>query len=205
MIIYLSIVGSKKVREFQKKWGCGWCLTPDNNRENEGPYFLDNGAFAAYKNTQQYDPERFYKLLQRFPDYDFAVVPDIVCGGLTSLKWSLSFMETSLFKGPAYLAVQDGMKASDVIPFLDKFQGIFVGGSIPWKMQTMRMWSDYAHLYKLKCHVGRIGTYEGFIQAHFAGVDSVDTTTPSRHQNDYHIRKYYEHLQFQSELGSVTA
>jgi hypothetical protein len=201
MKIYLGIVGSRKVQEFKKKWNCGWCLTPDNNRVNEGPYILDNGAFSAWKNGQIWNETKFKVLVNKYPDYDFVVAPDIVCGGMGSLRQSLNYVGE--IPRPLYLAVQDGMQGEIIRKYLAGFDGIFVGGSIPWKYQTARMWSDISHLHNLKCHVGRVGTYEGLIQMHFAGIDSVDTTTPSRHQDDYHIKKYYEYLKYQSDFGMI--
>jgi len=198
MKIYLGIGGSEIVQKFKKKWNCGWLLNPENHRKNDGPYILDNGAFAAWKNKTIWNEVKFKVLVNKYPDYDFVIAPDVVCGGLQSLGRSLLYV--GKLSAPLYLAVQDGMTMANIRPHLEHFDGIFVGGSIPWKYQTMRMWSDIAHLHKLKCHVGRIGTYEGFIQAHFAGVDSVDTTTPVRNRTDYHIRKYYEHLKYQQEL-----
>jgi hypothetical protein len=35
---------------------------------------------------------------------------------------------------------------------------------------------------------------------HYSGVDSVDSSTASRHQDDTHIRKYLEYLKYQSSL-----
>ena len=34
----------------------------------------------------------------------------------------------------AYPAVQDGMTAADVVPHLPRHNGIFVGGSLRWKL-----------------------------------------------------------------------
>ncbi|MCK9593971.1 MAG: hypothetical protein M0Q91_18375 [Methanoregula sp.] len=101
---------------------------------------------------------------------------------------------------PLYLAVQDGMTEMDVRPFVDTFDGLFIGGSVSWKWNTARMWADLAHLHGKKCHAGRVGTWEGFLHMHFCGVDSVDTTTPARHQDDSHIVKYLSDLKFQSRL-----
>lgn len=101
---------------------------------------------------------------------------------------------------PLYLAVQDGMDAQTVTEFIDSFDGLFIGGSIQWKFSTARMWAEIAHLHGKKCHAGRVGTWEGFLHMHYSGVDSVDTTTPCRHQKDHHIVKYYDHLKNQCNL-----
>jgi len=201
MKIYLGIGGSKKVDAFRKKWGCGWLLNPDNHRKNDGPYILDNGAYSAWKNKTQWNENKFKILIGKYPDYDFVVAPDIVCGGMDSLKQSLKYIDE--IPSPLYLAVQDGMQGETIRKYLSGFNGIFIGGSIQWKYQTSRMWADIAHLHKLKCHAGRVGTYEGLIQMHFAGVDSVDTTSPVQNQTDYNIKKYYEHLKYQRELRQV--
>lgn len=199
MKIYLGIVGSKKVQSFAEEHSCGWCLTPDNARPvPNGTYFLDNGAFTAWKNNTVWNENKFKVLVSKYPNYDFVVAPDIVCGGNDSLTQSCKYIEK--IPGPLYLAVQDGMDAKTINEYVDLFDGLFVGGSIPWKFSTARMWADIAHLHGKKCHAGRVGTWEGFIHMHFCGVDSVDTTTASRHQDDYHIRKYYEHLKTQRQL-----
>jgi len=199
MKIYLGIVGSVKVQAFAREHDCGWCLTPDNARDpKDMPYFLDNGAFSAWKNQTEWSERRFLALVEKYQNYDFVVAPDIVCGGTGSLMRSLEY--TGKVPSPLYLAVQDGMCANQVTEFIDHFDGLFIGGSISWKFQTARMWADLAHLHGKKCHAGRVGTWEGFVHMHFSGVDSVDTTTASRHQDDSHIRKYLDHLAYQRKL-----
>jgi hypothetical protein len=197
--IYLGVVGSKKVQGFAKEHNCGWCLTPDNARPiPHGTYFLDNGAFTAWKNNTKWNEIKFKVLVNKYPNYDFVVAPDIVCGGNASLIHSIKYVDK--INSPLYLAVQDGMNAKIVTEFIDSFDGLFVGGSIQWKFSTARMWADLAHLHKKKCHAGRVGTWEGFVHMHFSGVDSVDTTTPCRHQDDSDIKKYYKHLEEQKML-----
>jgi hypothetical protein len=202
MKIYLGIVGSKKVQNFAKEHGCGWCLTPGNNRQvPHGSYFLDNGAFPAWKNGTVWNETAFKVLVSKYPDYDFVVAPDIVCGGMRSLGQSLHYVGE--IPRPLYLAVQDGMQANTISQYLSGFDGIFVGGSLHWKFSTAQMWADIAHLHGMKCHAGRVGTWEGLVHMHFCGVDSVDTTTPSRHQDDSHIRKYLDFLKSQSNLAGA--
>jgi hypothetical protein len=97
------------------------------------------------------------------------------------------------------------MNAKTITEILRKYpeeiKGLFVGGSLSWKFQTCRMWADLSHLYNIKCHVGRIGTYEGFIHMHYCNIDSVDSSTATRHNDNTHIQKYFSHLKSQKQLG----
>jgi len=203
MKIYLAIGGSDKVRGFVEKYDLGWCIAPDNARDPKGvSYFCDNGAFHAWKHGTVWSANRLQTLLKRYPNYNFVVAPDIVCGGESSLKRSIEYI--GKIPGNLYLAVQDGMTAKMVTDILDQylgaFAGLFIGGSISWKFQTARMWADIAHLYKMKCHAGRVGTWKGLIHMHYSGIDSVDSSTASRNGNDTNIRKYYDHLKNQRKL-----
>jgi hypothetical protein len=204
MKIYLSMGGSKKVQAFVRELGLGWCIAPDKVMDPKGvPYFLDNGAFHAWRHKEPWSENRFKNLVHKLPDYDFVVAPDVVCGGAKSLGRSLEYV--GKIPGPLYLAVQDGMNAAMVTQFMDSFDGLFVGGSISWKFNTARMWADLAHLHGMKCHAGRVGTWEGFVHMHYCGVDSVDSSTASRHSDDSHIRKYRDHLVSQTNLQRAFA
>ena len=205
MKIYLGVVGSSKVQAFVRGHNLGWLLTPTNSRDPKGiSYALDNGAFVAWKNGEEWSEKRFFGLLKRYPNYDFVVAPDIVCGGNTSLSRSLEYV--GKVPGPLYLAVQNGMLANTIHTlFLDRpdcFDGIFIGGSIPWKWETARMWADLAHLHGKKCHAGRVGSFDGLKHMHFCGVDYVDSTTASRHQDDSQIHKYLDFLKRQQNFGN---
>ena len=200
MKLYLSVGGGKEIKDFVKTHDCGWCLAPQNSRPVEEPYFNDNGAFFAFRHKLQWDEVAFKVLLNKYQDYDFVVYPDIVLGKLKSLEKSISYF--GQIRGPCYLAVQDTMRADQIIPYLklDTVDGLFIGGSISWKFQTARMWADLAHLYNKKCHAGRVGSYEGLLHMHFCGVDSVDSSNQSRNNDLRSIRSYYNHLKFQKQL-----
>jgi len=205
MKIYLSIGGSKKVLSFVRDLNLGWCIAPDKYMNPlEIPYFLDNGAYHSFIHKTPWSENKFKILIQKAPEYDFVVAPDIVCGGNSSLNKSLEYVDK--IPGPLYLAVQDGMTMASVRPFIDQFDGIFIGGStnrnidISWKFQTARMWADLAHLHGKRCHAGRVNTWEGYVHMHQCGVDSVDGSYASRHHDDRHIRKYLDHLACQRKL-----
>ncbi len=199
MKIYLSIGGSRTVKQFVHDLNLGWCIAPGKiMNPKDVPYFLDNGAFAAWKHKRLWDEGPFLKLVEKYPDYEFVVAPDIVCGGRQSLMRSLEYV--GKIPGALYLAVQDGMQGNTVSEYIDYFDGLFIGGSIPWKFSTARMWADIAHHHGKKCHAGRVGTWGGLIHMHFSGIDSVDSSTASRHQDDSQIRKYLDHLKNQKTI-----
>src|SRR5206468_11520980 len=85
-------------------------------------------------------------------------VPDIVAGGLASLECFAFWRNTVPKEFPAYLAVQDGMTEADVAPVLRRYDGIFMGGSLPWKLSTAPAWVQLAQRCGLRCHIGRVGT-----------------------------------------------
>jgi hypothetical protein len=199
MRIYLGFTGNKQVAEFMQKYNCGWLFSPTNYSKNfKGSFCMDNGCFSAHLNNKTWDENGFYKYVRDFVSYkpDFIVVPDIIAGGMKSLKFSLDYVES--ISRPRYLAVQDGMISNPVRLVLDKFDGIFVGGTIIWKMNTAKMWVDVAHLHGIKCHVGRIGTFQGYALCEAWGVDSVDGTNPSRNCNERPLRMFKE----QSKLNN---
>lgn len=74
--------------------------------------------------------------------------------------------------------------------------GIFVGGSIAWKLDTMSSWAKLAHRLGIGCHVGRIGTPGRMILAHLAGVDSIDSTTWVQRNGclEHHIKEYRDRV-----------
>ena len=66
----------------------------------------------------------------------------------------------------------------DVRPHLLAFEGLFVGGTDPWKKATVASWVKLAHENNLLCHLGRAGTYNKVKLAKAAGVDSIDSSLP---------------------------
>jgi len=193
MKIYLGFTGNKQVEEWMRKYDCGWGFNPTNYSKNfREQFFLDNGCFTAYKNATPWDEVAFYDYLRDFTSYkpEFTVIPDIVAGGMESLSFSLKHAGRIPHK--KYLAVQDGMDANTIRKCLDGIDGIFVGGTVPWKMSTAKMWTDTAHLHGLKCHVGRIGTFQGYALCNSWGVDSVDGSNPSRNNNERPLMMFKE-------------
>jgi hypothetical protein len=153
------------------------------------PWILDNGAFSYWKNNLPFDDKKFEDALIKtelkglMPD--FVIVPDIVTKGYESLNFSLKWLNRIPAAYDCYLAVQDGMLPLVIEDHLNLFDGVFVGGSLDWKLKTTPAWVKMAHRHGKPCHVGRIGTFRRLVWAKNLGVDSVDSSTFAQNKGGY--------------------
>lgn len=187
-------VGQTRDRAFVKQLqelGVGECTNRGELPPRRWPWFLDNGAFTDWKATKPFDLNRWIRDTRHIicrlesgewaPEKapDFTVVPDLVGGGKDSLDFSLEHLFwLEYLEVPHYVAVQDGMTEEMVRSVLHNFGGIFVGGTLEWKLETMGLWTQMAHFHNMKCHVGRIGTIPRMRLARSLGVDSIDSCQP---------------------------
>jgi hypothetical protein len=181
--IYIGNVGAKNVINLMKSKGWGRVHLANSWRYPEVgvPWILDNGAFSYWKNNLPFDEKRFEDALIKtelskiIPD--FVVVPDMVMQGYDSLDFSMKWLNRIPAAHNCFLAVQDGMEVSVIEDVLDLFDGIFVGGSLEWKLKSSSEWVTLAHKHKKPCHVGRVGTFRRLVWAKSIGVDSIDSST----------------------------
>lgn len=181
MKVYVGQSRSEKMIRELRDYGFGECVSRGELPPRRYPWFLDNGAFGDWGAGRPFDGEAFLEDLARIHHFtttpDFVVCPDIVAGGLASLAFSLAWARNRPgFRW--YLAVQDGMEEADVGPHLPLFAGIFVGGSLRWKLKTGAMWATFAHAHHLPVHVGRVGTRRRVAWAKRIGADSIDSSLP---------------------------
>jgi hypothetical protein len=157
------------------------------------PWFYDNGAYRDWQASKRFNGVRFQRDMRRIRyssgaegSPDFVVLPDLVARGAESLKFSSEWWP-EVQELRSYVAVQDGMNESDVANWLDETRerepianvgGIFVGGTLDWKIATAPDWTRFAHDLELRCHVGRVGTPDRVRWAHALGVDSIDSCLP---------------------------
>ena len=219
MKLYISIGGGKIINEFVLANNLGWCLSPSSPMDPKGQsYIIDNGAFRSAKNSEPFNLTAFKVLVSKYRNPDFVILPDIPQIvptfdqkvkrklALQSLGRSLKYLDE--LPHPYYLPVQDGITQKDIIEYIDQVDGIFVGGTLNikeqwgWKVKTALDWANLAHLYKKKCHVGRINQCETLLYMDYCGVDSIDGSTASRHDDVTELRKYFEHLKYQTKLDS---
>lgn len=158
---------------------------PRTHRAVEGfsGYALDNGAWAAHQQNRPFDVALFTELVRVFgAGADWVACPDIVAGGLDSLRFSVSWLPWCLARVRLVLIpVQDGMTAEDVRPLLGPRVGIFVGGTTEWKLATLPVWGQVARETVCHLHVGRVNSARRIKLCAMAGADSFDGTSASRY------------------------
>lgn len=181
LMAYASHTGT--IRNVEALRGAGWglLLTPGKPRGvGDMRYGCDNGAWGAYMRKVPFDGVEFCRLLDRAGERaDFVVVPDIVAGGMESLKFSLSWLPKLVqFKLPL-LPVQDGMDLESVARALVEYPtlGVFCGGSTKFKMSTMCLWGMMASTLKRHYHIGRVNTARRIRMSAVAGAHSFDGTS----------------------------
>lgn len=187
-MIYVNVyVGQTRAKgwiRLLEGYGFGEMVCRGELPNRRHPWAFDNGAFKDWTAGQPFNVKRFEQDLDTIwlrvaTAPDFIVAPDIVAGGLPSLELSRSWLKRMPKWCPTYLVMQDGMTPADITDeVLDGFGGLFVGGTLPWKLRTAREWISFAHSKGLKCHVGRMGTEKRVRAALRWGADSIDSALP---------------------------
>lgn len=181
---YASRTGTRRNLEAMKAAGFRVLVSRAGDWRTEGmAYALDNGAWSDFQSGRAFDEDAFDQLLAKLgAAADWAVLPDIVAGGLASLELSLRWSNRVLSACPlALLAVQDGMSEADIAPFVGASIGVFLGGSTEWKLATMERWGAFCAARRLHYHVARVNTRGRMRLAIAAGATSVDGSSPSRY------------------------
>jgi len=140
--------------------GIGECTQRGELPAKRSRWFHDCRVFADWKAGRSFDGVRWERDQWRIRDRglrpDFVVVPDIVAGGERSLDWSATWRPFVAPGVSAYLVVQDGMTRERVRAWLneqpDPYHGIFVGGTLEWKLETGAAWVMFAHERGMRCH-----------------------------------------------------
>lgn len=184
-MIYVGQTRSSSLIARLAELGFGEMTVREEVPPRRTPWAFDNGAYRDWTAARAFDAERFTAALDvamaqaRRPD--FVVAPDIVAGGVASLDFSLRWAERLAGLGVRhlYLAVQDGMTQEHLDgAALQRFTGLFVGGTLAWKLRTGEAWTRYAHRLGKRCHIGRVGTPNRLRWATRIGADPIDSCLP---------------------------
>lgn len=185
MLAYASNTGTR--RNLAALRGAGWrlLLSPAGcSLDARGfPHALDNGAWHHHQAGTPFDEGAFQDALGRVgPSADWVAVPDVVCGGLASLEFSLRWLErVRRIARVALIPVQDGMTAEHLRPLLNSRVGIFIGGSDAWKEQSAWGWGQLAKERGCWLHVGRVNSIRRISICAAAGATSFDGTSATRY------------------------
>jgi|SRR5579871_170059 len=188
MIVYVG-AGSGPFRDMVIASGHGQMVSRQSDAfriPKAGRWAFDNGAFTDWKNAVPFDNEEFLRRIRKIselPDErlpDWCVCPDMVASN-TSLEHSLEWKSMLKDYAPRlkwFLALQDYVHPDDVdhALCLEKFHGIFIGGTDHWKFDTSPAWVEWGHRRGLPVHVARINGPSRLSWAQEIGADSVDGT-----------------------------
>lgn len=184
MIAYASRTGTKRNLDALRAAGFGLLVSARGVLRTEGfsLYALDNGAWTAFQRQEAFDVRAFEFALEKLGrDAQFVVAPDIVGGGIASLRLSESWLPKLVSFGVRRLiAVQDGQTEADVSPLIGDAVGIFVGGSTEWKLATLPAWARLARARGAYLHVARVNSARRIRACAMAGADSFDGTSATR-------------------------
>ena len=198
MMPYCSSTGTRTTREqlLKRGWSVLWCATGHNwdSKPMIPSYGIDNGAWSSFLQNKPFSEELFMRCLEfskqnpQLGKPNFAVLPDIVQGGLASLDFSLSWEKrVRPYSERVLIAVQDGMEPKDVEQYLDESTGLFIGGSTPWKLSTLSDWGALCDQKKTASgrpylHVGRVNSPKRIAHCGSISVraDSFDGTSVCR-------------------------
>lgn len=146
--------------------GIGECTVRGELPPRRHPWFFDNGAFGDWQAGKPFDEAQYRAdvgAIRGSADRPrFLVLPDRVAGGLESLEESRRWLP----------------ELADVAPLAPSLAGLFVGGTLPWKIATGEAWVRAAHDLGLACHIGRCGNANRVRWARRIGADSIDSALP---------------------------
>lgn len=181
-MVYVGQTRSAKLVRRLWELGIGECTARGELPPRRHPWFYDNGAFGDWKAGRAFDEAQFVadvEAIERSGDAPrWLVLPDLVARGLDSLAESAHWVPRLAPVAPLYLAVQDGMATADIEPLASQLAGLFVGGTLEWKIATGAAWVRAAHAHGLACHIGRVGTEDRIAWARRIGADSIDSSLP---------------------------
>lgn len=183
IVPYAARTGTRRNLAMLRELGWRLMVSARGVLRTEGfRYALDNGAWTAFQRKEAFDFGAFEKAVAQLgAGADFIVAPDIVLGGLESLRLSESWLPRLTPVATTLVAVQNGMTTQDIAPLLSSRVGVFVGGDTAWKLATMPTWGALGAQRGAIVHVGRVNSERRIKACIAAGVTSFDGSNLSRY------------------------
>ena len=162
---YCSVATNKTNLKILSRWPWRYLLSTampgsvsryHRNKDFLG-YAIDNGAYADHVNDRPFQADNFMKIVKTWgSDADWIVIPDSIGNAQETIQLAKKWIGRIPYK--KMICVQDGMLASDLKPYSDQIEGVFIGGTTDWKIKSMPYWSKWAKRNGKLCHVGRVNT-----------------------------------------------
>src|SRR5690242_4564155 len=95
VMAYASRTGTRRNLDLLRRLGWGLMVSAAGRHRTEGftSWALDNGAWTAFAQKQPWNEQPFLELVEQLGHgADFIVAPDIVAGGLASLRLSEAWL-----------------------------------------------------------------------------------------------------------------
>jgi|ETNvirnome_2_300_1030623.scaffolds.fasta_scaffold00086_4 hypothetical protein len=145
-------------------------------------YAIDNGAWVCHKRGSPFQPAPFLDDVERYgDDADFLVIPDKVEDAIETHRMASTWIKRLEGYRLVFVA-QDGMVADDLEQYAQDGIGVFIGGSTPWKLRSIKPMSDMCARHGVICHVGRVNTRRRVDLCIRDGAHSFDGSGPSRYE-----------------------
>ena len=182
MAAYASRTGTRRNLAALRDAGWRLLVSARGRLRDEGfPFALDNGAWTAHQRGEAFDVGAFEKAVEWGADRaDWLILPDIVAGGLASLRFSMEWAPRVAGICPLLLAVQDGIEVEDVAGLVGPDLGLAIGGTSEWKEKTARHWGRLAASRGAYLHVLRVNTARRIRICQDAGAHSFDGSSVTR-------------------------
>ena len=189
MISYASWTRTKANLKALRLAGWRVLVSPDTIRAKRPPYWdtketapfaLDNGAWGCFRKGIPFRDGPFLDALHAIGDRaDWVVMPDAVGDAPRTLAMAREWWP-ELEGYRVLFAVQDGMVPADVLPWVERGAGIFIGGGTEWKLESAPQWVRLAHSHGRICHMGRVNSVRRIRYCQYLGIDSIDGTNATR-------------------------
>lgn len=140
----------------------------------------DNGAYSNFNR------EQFIKMLKKYqgtPNCVFIAAPDVPRQAVpTMTRFRLWEPVIHHYGYPVALCAQDGLESLPIE--WDKFEALFIGGTVEWKMGEMAAALVREARQRGKwVHMGKVNTPYRINYARVIGCDSIDGTNASKFLN----------------------
>ena len=192
MMPYATYTGTRRNLDAMRAHGWRLLVTPDTHARNgrtrprwvdgtPAGFGLDNGAWGSHRRGEPFNVPAFERTVSEVgTSADWLILPDIVGGGLESLRVSMEWAPRLHGVCPLLVAVQDGMTPADVAPLVGPGLGVALGGSTEWKEGTLAAWGALARRCGAYFHVLRVNTCRRIDLCRDAGAHSFDGTSVTR-------------------------